>query len=414
MYFLKQTDTFLIKDIAKLFGFIMDGLFEFTKLFGVQNIGLSIILFTFVTKLLMMPLTIKQQKFAKVSSLMNPELQALMNKYRDKRDEKSMLKMREEQKAIYEKYGTTQSSGCLQLLIQFPIIFALYDVIRNIPFYVNSVGVHFERIIDGGLSKNLDVVKEYVDAEKKAPLAFKNLASAKNNSDIMDALNQFDTSHWDKLSELFEKSNANLSNIIAENSDKILEMNDFFGLNLADAPKIASAAIIIPILAGFTQWLSMKLSQSKQEKRQGKVKEPENNYMSTMNTIMPVMSAVFCLTFPSGIGIYWIAQSVTQILTQLVVNSYFDKQDVNEMIAKNIEKANKKRAKQGLPPKNISANAHTNVSKVQNYKEVETKTNNDKKLEDIKKATDYYKDDKKGSIAARAAMVQKYNEKNKK
>lgn len=417
MLFLAKSDTFLIKEIANIFGFIMECLFKFTAMLGIQNVGLCIILFTLVTKLLMMPLTIKQQKFARMSTLMNPELQALMNKYKGKTDQDSMIKMRQEQKEIYEKYGTSQSAGCLQLLIQFPIIFALYDIIRNIPFYVKSIGIYFENIIldksSNGLMANLDKVAEYVEKTEKASSSMASLANAKNSNAIMDILNNFGTKQWNELESIFAESNVELANTIAENSDKILEMNEFFGISLADKPEIMSIAVLIPIISGFSQWLSLKISQTRQEKKQsGKVKEPENNMMQSMNTMMPIMSAIFCLTFPAGIGIYWISQSVFQIFIQLGVNWYFDRQDINDIIAKNIEKANKKREKQGLPPKkNISANTNINVSKVQSSTNT---VNTEKKNENIKKSTEYYRDSSKGSIAERAAMVSKYNEKNNK
>ena len=96
-------------------------------------------MFTFIVKLLMVPLTVRQQKFTKLSSLMNPEIQAIQKKYKGKKDQETMMKMQEETKAVYEKYGTSPTGGCLQLVIQMPIIFALYRVISNIPAYVNEV-----------------------------------------------------------------------------------------------------------------------------------------------------------------------------------------------------------------------------------------------------------------------------------
>ena len=414
MLYLAQSKTFIIGWIAKLLGYILDGLFKFTELFGIQNIGLCIILFTFVTKLLMLPLTIKQQKFTKLSAMMNPELQAIMNKYKGKTDNESMLKMRQEQKDVYEKYGTSQTSGCLQLLIQFPIIFALYDVIRNIPSYVSSVRIYFTNILNGGLSDNMSVIQAYVEnKDNNASAAFQTLAKATNTDGMVDALNKFGKSDWSTLEGLFEENDA-LVQIISDNADKINHMNSFLGIDLASAPKLMSFAILIPILAGLTQWISVKLSEVRQKKQQGKIKEPQSNPMATMNIIMPVMSAIFCLTFPAAIGIYWIAQSVAQILTQLLVNAYFDKQDINDIIAKNMEKANKKREKKGLPPKKISANANINTSSVKNTASTyEQKL--EKQKENIKKATEYYNNASsgKGSIAEKAAMVKKYNEKNK-
>ena len=144
---LTQSNTFIIGDVAKLLGIIMNGLFEFTNMFGIQNIGLCIVLFTFVIKMLMFPLTIKQQKFSKISTIMNPEIQAIQKKYKGKSDQDSMMRMQEETKAVYAKYGTSPTGGCLQLILQLPILYALFRVINNIPAYVSSVKTIFMNIV---------------------------------------------------------------------------------------------------------------------------------------------------------------------------------------------------------------------------------------------------------------------------
>ncbi len=352
MVLLAKSTNFIIGPLAIVFGYIMEALFLFTSKLGVTNIGLSIILFTLITKLLLMPLTIKQQRFSRLSSLMNPELQELMRKYQGKTDTESMLRMREEQKLIYEKYGTSQSAGCIQLLIQMPIIFALYSVIRNIPSYVPAVNKYFTNITDGdqGLFNNLNHITEYSSSGKTVSKAVSSLTNAKNTEALIDKLNSFGTSEWNELCKIYS---GDLGANIKTNSDSILEINRFFGINLADKPQILSISVLIPILAAVTQWLSVKISQAAVQKRQqGKFKEPEiNNSMAVMNGVMPVISAIFCLTFPAGIGLYWIAQSVFTIFIQLGVNKYFDSQDINDIIAKNQKKMEEKRERQGLPPK---------------------------------------------------------------
>ena len=137
---LTQNSTFIIGPVAKLLGFIMDAIFELLNLIKIPNIGLAIILFTIVVYLLLLPLTIRQQKFSKLSAKMSPELQAIQNKYKDKqRDQQAMMAMQEEQRAVYAKYGVSPSGTCLPLLIQMPILFALYRVIYAIPAYVGRV-----------------------------------------------------------------------------------------------------------------------------------------------------------------------------------------------------------------------------------------------------------------------------------
>ena len=137
---LTQNNTFIIGDVARILGWIMNVLFNFlNNVFGIQNIGLCIILFTVLIYLLMLPLTVKQQKFSKLSAKMNPELQQIQKKYKNKKDNTSMMAMNEETQAVYAKYGVSPTGSCLQMLIQLPILFALYRVIMGIPAYVSGV-----------------------------------------------------------------------------------------------------------------------------------------------------------------------------------------------------------------------------------------------------------------------------------
>lgn len=134
----------VIKQVAQVLGMIMNLLFKFFDMFGIQNIGLCILIFTILIKMILLPMTIKQQKFTKLSSIMNPEIQAVQKKYKNKKDQDSMMKMNQEMQAIYEKYGTSPTGGCLTLLIQMPILLALYGVISQIPVFIPEVGSYFD------------------------------------------------------------------------------------------------------------------------------------------------------------------------------------------------------------------------------------------------------------------------------
>ena len=106
---LTKTGGMILGPIALVLGVIMDFLFRITSSVGILNIGLCIILFTLVVKILMFPLTIKQQKSSKLMAVMQPELQAIQNKYKGKTDNDSMMRMNVETKAVYEKYGTSMT-----------------------------------------------------------------------------------------------------------------------------------------------------------------------------------------------------------------------------------------------------------------------------------------------------------------
>ena len=141
---LTQNSTFIIGQVAWVLGKLMNGIvFVLDKIAslwgGTANLGVAIIIFTVIIYLLMLPLTIKQQKFSKMSAIMNPEIQAIQAKYKGTKDPDLMQQMQQETNAVYAKYGVSPTGSCVQLLIQMPILFALYRVIYAIPAYVPMV-----------------------------------------------------------------------------------------------------------------------------------------------------------------------------------------------------------------------------------------------------------------------------------
>lgn len=342
--------TFLTKSsgmlgpIANLLGLIMNGIYEFFHLFGIQNIALSIIVFTFITKSLMIPLTLKQQKFTKLSSKMNPELQAIQAKYKGKKDEASMRKQQTETQAVYEKYGASPTAGCLPLLITLPIMFALYRVINNIPAYVNEVKVLYEAIavelsgVTGFESIILDMVQGVrVTAEELS-----------SNNQIIDVLAKFGSDEWHQLADKVPQ----ISSVLEINVPSILKVNSFLGLNITNAPGWKWPGVIIPILAMTLQFVQGK--QMNMKNADTNKDNPSASAMNSMTTMMPIMSGIFCITLPIGVGIYWISTSVFTIIQQFFTNKYLDKVDVDELIEKNIEKNSKKIKKHNGNPSTMS------------------------------------------------------------
>ncbi len=415
---------------SQALGWIMNALFEFTGTFGVLNIGLSIILFTLVVKLIMFPLTIKQQKSSKLMAVMQPELQAIQNKYKGKTDNDSMMKMNVETKAVYEKYGTSMTGGCLQLVIQMPILLALYRVIYSIPAYVTSVKDCFMQVVyaitgaasAGALSEGAASSLVQFATDHSIPLTGINaigdltgVTGEALGNKMVDILYKLNPAQWTELGQAFPHA----ANVITTNSQAIESMNSFFGINLASNPFngswIPTVAWLIPILAGLTQWFSAKLMMANQPQNED---APGSQMMKQMNLVMPLMSVWFCFTFPAAIGIYWVASSVFQIIQQVGVNAYLNKVDMDELIRKNVEKANKKRAKKGLPPQKINQNATAslkNMQAVAEREEAKRAEKLEKTKEQVKESTSYYNSNAKpGSLAAKANMVAKYNEKHNK
>ena len=402
----------ILGPIATVLGYVMDILFRFTSSFGVFNVGLCIILFTIVMKTLMIPLTIKQQKTTKLMSVMNPEIQAIQKKYKGKSDQESMQRQNVEIQAVYEKYGTSMTGGCLPLLIQMPILLALYRVIYNIPAYVPSVRVYFDNVVTP-LMGQADYAQKLQEITNIATACGGKLDKFDftNANRLVDMLYKFSTSQWGELQSLFPA----ISDVIGQNAAVVERMNTFLGLNMAEAPGwVPSFAWIIPVLAAVSQWFSTKLMSGKQPSTSADAENPMAQSMKTMTTTMPLFSAFICITMPAGLGIYWIATSVVTIIQQLIVNAYMDKVNIDDMIAKNLEKVNKKRAKQGLPPAKVTQNATASLKAIKAEEEKEKAAEEVKKekiAKQIEESSKYYNTNAKpGSLASKAAMVQKYNE----
>lgn len=402
----------ILGPIATVLGYVMDILFRFTSSFGVFNVGLCIILFTIVMKTLMIPLTIKQQKTTKLMSVMNPEIQAIQKKYKGKSDQESMQRQNVEIQAVYEKYGTSMTGGCLPLLIQMPILLALYRVIYNIPAYVPSVRVYFDNVVTP-LMGQADYAQKLQEITNIATACGGKLDKFDftNANRLVDMLYKFSTSQWGELQSLFPA----ISDAIGQNAAVVERMNTFLGLNMAEAPGwVPSFAWIIPVLAAVSQWFSTKLMSGNQPSTSADAENPMAQSMKTMTTTMPLFSAFICITMPAGLGIYWIATSVVTIIQQLIVNAYMDKVNIDDMIAKNLEKVNKKRAKQGLPPAKVTQNATASLKAIKAEEEKEKAAEEVKKekiAKQIEESSKYYNTNAKpGSLASKAAMVQKYNE----
>ena len=402
----------ILGPIATVLGYVMDILFRFTSSFGVFNVGLCIILFTIVMKTLMIPLTIKQQKTTKLMSVMNPEIQAIQKKYKGKSDQESMQRQNVEIQAVYEKYGTSMTGGCLPLLIQMPILLALYRVIYNIPAYVPSVRVYFDNVVTP-LMGQADYAQKLQEITNIATACGGKLDKFDftTANRLVAMLYKFSTAQWGELQALFPA----ISDVIGQNAAVVERMNTFLGLNMAEAPGwVPSFAWIIPVLAAVSQWFSTKLMSGNQPSTSADAENPMAQSMKTMTTTMPLFSAFICITMPAGLGIYWIATSVVTIIQQLIVNAYMDKVNIDDMIAKNLEKVNKKRAKQGLPPAKVTQNATASLKAIKAEEEKEKAAEEVKKekiAKQIEESSKYYNTNAKpGSLASKAAMVQKYNE----
>lgn len=407
----------IIKYVALILGYLMDGIYKVLDVLHIPNIGLAIILFTLIIYILMLPLQIKQQKFSKMNSVMTPELNKIRDKYKGKNDQASMEKMNVETQAVYAKYGVSPTGSCAQLLVQMPILFALYQVIYKIPGYIGSIKEIFEGLTTQitSISGYTDIIKEFVSANKISTLQMTyDQAGAMTNDSVVDFLYKLSPSQWESLKNV--DAFKGMDSVIQSTSDAIAHVNTFLGMNISDTPMslitssfksgswlLLIAAILIPVLAYATQLFNYKLMPQPDMGNDSTAAT-----MKSMNLMMPLMSAFFCLTLPVGIGIYWIAGAVIRTLEQIFINRHLANMDMDEMIRKNKEAAEKKLEKKKETSANqVSANVHRNTKSISSVAKNVKSSDEDA----VERASKNYKE---GSIAAKANMVSQLNEKKKK
>lgn len=426
MILLTKSSTPIIGQLASVMGWIMDGIYRVLNLVGIQNLGLCIIIFSIIIYALMTPLQVKQQKFSKLSSVMQPELQKIQKKYKDKKDQVSMQKMQEETQLVYQKYGVSPTGSCVQLLIQFPVLMALWQVIYKIPGYVGSVKAVFTGLVDQIVSVKgyTDLIQTFITDNKmtRVQLVLDN-GKATSNS-VIDFLYALSPSQWKDLASMDQFKG--FTDTINTTSAEISRMQNFFGLNIADQPwnyikaafagasiALAIMAILIPVLAWATQVLNYKLMP--QAASTGDENGTMQASMKTMNTVMPLMSAVFCFTFPVGLGIYWIASAVVRSLQQVAINRHLDKMDINDLVNENMKKMEKRRTKEGLPPQKITNQANQSTRNINTKIEKgSSKTDVEERTRKVEESYQKARNAKPGSITAKANMVRDFDERNKK
>ena len=425
--FLTKSSGMIIGPIASLLGMFMNGIFYVLNMIGIPNIGLAIIIMTILIYMAMLPLTIKQQKFSKLQRKMQPELNKINKKYEGRKDPESMERQQAEIKEVYGKYGVSATGSCVQLIIQMPILLALYRVFYNIPAYVPMVKRVFFPLVDELIAANAgDYLKETNAARFFAKQFenenFVNGVTEYVQNTFIDVLNKFNSADWTALTENF----ADLKNDIANTVTSLTRYNSFLGLNMANSPSslfkeamqnktyiLVIVALIIPVLAAATQYLNVAL-MPQPEQQDGN--DQMNNTMKSMNVMMPIMSAFFCWSLPNGMGLYWITGAVIRCIQQVVINKQIDKMDIDAMVEKNLEKMKEKEEKEGKKDKNRVSSSTMNTYSSMNTRRMKDRTGTNVSADSERQVQQARQTNgrkyKAGSLAEKANMVSSFNDSN--
>ncbi len=433
LFLLTQNNSAIIGPIAQVLGLVMNAIYVILDdVCGVQNIALTIVIFTIIIYLVMLPLTYKQQKFSKMSTIMNPEIKAIQNKYKGKKDSASMQAMNEETQAVYRKYGVNPSGSCVFMAIQLLILFPLYRVIYNVPAYVNRVKESFDGIVTGIMNTSgyQDTMDAFLTSAQSGNSVLKNISlnfegtETEAYNSIIDVLYKCTSANWTTLSEKF----SNLADVAASTQAEIEHFNSFLGANIVYSPKMLITtsfaegkyalillAVLIPLFSSASQFLSLRLMP--QQQTTGRQQDAMAQQRTTMNYFMPLYSFFIVFFLPIGVGIYWIAGAVIRVIQQFLINRHFDKMDLEEVIKENQKKAaakeKAKAEKKGVAGDRISAAAQINTKKIDapKRKSMAEKAAAANKSANVEHTGKAYKE---GSLAAKANKVREYNEKNTK
>ena len=423
----------ILGPIAKLLGILMDWIYSgISNITGgrVESVVLSIVIITIIIYMCLLPLTIKQQKFSKLSQKMQPEMQAIQAKYKNKKDQASMMAMQEETQLLYQKYGISPMGSCVQMLIQMPILFALYRVFYNIPAYLSGVKGSFTGLVDSiqqtsGYQNTLVSLMEKYNVVTSSGLNASNAASklADASGDtlsnyIIDILYKLPSKGWDALMD--GKFFDGIQSAVEKTHDALLHFNYFLGLNISNTPwyiiksnftdkpdkwlLFVILALLIPVLSYLTQMINIKLMPQATNGN-----DQMASQMKMMNLMMPFMSFVIYFTVPVGLGIYWICSALVRGIQQFFVNRHIENLDLEAVMAKNEEKAKKKREKMGLSEDYIKKAAQIKTKSIDNKANVSVSAGTEEKLA---KAAEYKANAKAGSLASKANMVKEFNERN--
>ena len=423
----------ILGPIAKLLGILMDWIYSgISNITGgrVESVVLSIVIITIIIYMCLLPLTIKQQKFSKLSQKMQPEMQAIQAKYKNKKDQASMMAMQEETQLLYQKYGISPMGSCVQMLIQMPILLALYRVFYNIPAYLSGVKGSFTGLVDSiqqtsGYQDTLVSLMDKYNVVTSSGLNASNAASklADASGDtlsnyIIDILYKLPSKGWDALMD--GKFFDGIQSAVEKTHDALLHFNYFLGLNISDTPwyiiksnftdkpdkwlLFVILALLIPVLSYLTQMLNIKLMPQATNGN-----DQVANQMKMMNLMMPLMSLFICFTVPVGLGIYWICSALVRGIQQFFVNRHIENLDLEAVMVKNEEKAKNKRKKMGLSEDYIKKAAQIKTKSIDNKANVSVSAGTEEKLA---KAAEYKANAKAGSLASKANMVKEFNERN--
>lgn len=287
----------------------------------VANYGLSIIIFTILIKLVLLPLNIHSQKAMKKQQKIQPYVAELQEKYKNDQE-----KLQREMMKLYKDNNISMMGGCLPMLIQMPILVGLYQVIQKPLSYLKGV--------DWMLQETIDKVYMLRDMFATGNLVNQTEEQLANMSQIQ--LSNWATQHFgagDPWSINFDFLGLDLSHVPS------IAFSYIMRLDFSDLSKIL--LLLIPLFAVLLSVLTNKITMAQTGQNNANQNDQAASMNKSMQWMMPIMTLFFTFTLPSGLGLYWIISSAVQIVQQLILNKYFDKKGEEVIVSIPEPKQNK-------------------------------------------------------------------------
>lgn len=349
----------------------------------VRNYGVALIIFTLITKMLMFPMSLKQQKSSIKMAMIKPKLDNIQKKYANNKE-----KLNEEMMKLYQEEGYNPMSGCLPLLIQFPILFGLIDVIYKPLTHI----IHLSKDV----ISQAQVIAEGIEGISRS--------AAMPQISIIEGVQLYP--------ELF-------SSLLSP--EQIASINDFnmmfLGIKLSSVPTMSlTPLVLIPILSGLTSFLISVQSMKNNEATAADA----GGSMKTMMYIMPLFSLFFCFQVPAGVGLYWVVSNIFSYVQAIVLNKKYNPQKMAEKIKAEQEALaekerqekleNRRKARQEIADYQAEAEAAKKAAKNRKNKNTEISEPEAPDEETLQKAMTAKEINRRKLAAARKRDAEKYGE----
>ena len=300
----------MLSFFANIFGYVLKFLYNL-----IGNYGWAIILFSIIVKVIMLPISIKQQKAMKKNEKIQKELKQIQFKY--KNDPATMNK---ETMELYKREGASPFSGCLSSIIQLILLFSVFLLVRSPLTYMVKMDTE-------AINRMQNIVSEENSSTKNSYAEIGIIQYIKQLEDVNSVSAKYDF----KIQDYMDQMNLNM---------------DFMGIDLSQIPTQNwknVRTLIIPILYVISSFVSIKLtsnmSTKKEEKKlitDGEERKEDENYnpmqdaTKTMTWMMPIMSISIAIIAPLGLALYWLMNNILMIIERLVYNQIFNKEEAEE------------------------------------------------------------------------------------